>query len=236
MPDPARQPTFSPTIALLAIVLTILAGYVDAIGYLSLGHVYVANMSGNSIAVGIHASRFEPWEVWRFAWPILSFAFGLLLSRVVVSWGVYRKWRSLAAPAIALEALALGGFMAFRGGVAGVFLAACAMGIQAATLSRFNGVTVYTSFVTGSLVKFAESLGECVIGLITPARVERSNLFSIWWFFSVWVAYVSGAFLGATALDRLAGASIPFALLALGALAVTDLVVPSQLDKTVPKH
>ncbi|MBV9760400.1 MAG: DUF1275 family protein [Acidobacteriaceae bacterium] len=39
-------------------IITWLAGYVDAVGFLSLSHIYTANMSGNSVAVGIQlASR-----------------------------------------------------------------------------------------------------------------------------------------------------------------------------------
>ena len=104
---------FSRSLASVAIVLTLLAGYIDAIGYLSLGHIYVANMSGNSVAVGIQASHMGAAQVWRSLWPILSFMAGVLISRLIVGWGLRAAWRSLAAPMIAFETVALAGFTSF---------------------------------------------------------------------------------------------------------------------------
>lgn len=224
---------FSRSIAALAVILTAVAGYVDAIGYLNLGHIYVANMSGNSIAIGIHTAHAEKWQVWKFGWPVISFTVGLLLSRILLTFGMNLHWRSLAAPAIALETIALAGFIAVPSGAGGVFLAASAMGIQAATLSRFNGVTVYTCFVTGSLVKFAENAAEFLIGLVRPATRDQSNLSRAVWFAGAWAAYVIGAILGTTALEHSANISVSFAIAALTGLAVMDLIWPAQLDKEV---
>jgi uncharacterized membrane protein YoaK (UPF0700 family) len=91
---------FSRSIALLGIALTSVAGFVDAIGYLNLGDVYVANMSGNRIAIGIPAAQGNVGEVWRFGWPVISFTFGLLLSRFVINRGIECNWRSIAAQAM----------------------------------------------------------------------------------------------------------------------------------------
>ena len=40
-----------------AVILPLIGGYVDGVGYLHLGGVYVANMSGNSIWIGLHGVR-----------------------------------------------------------------------------------------------------------------------------------------------------------------------------------
>ncbi len=211
---------FSRSLASVAVALTLLAGYIDAIGYLSLGHIYVANMSGNSVAVGVQASRFDGAQVWRSLWPIISFMVGVLVSRFIVGWGARAAWRSLAAPVIAFEVLALAGFMVAPPGAGGVFLAACAMGSQAATLSRFNGVTVYTSFVTGTLVKFGEHLA------------DGNGLWAAW-FGGIWTAYIIGAILGGTAVKLLSQASVAPALGVLILLGVFDLVSPAELDRSV---
>ena len=206
----------------MAIVLTLLGGYVDAIGYISLGHVYVANMSGNSVAVGVQSSRMDGPELWRSLWPIISFLVGVLVSRLIVNWGTAGAWRSLAAPVITFEALALAGFMLVPPGAAGVFLAACAMGTQAATLSRFNGVTVYTSFVTGTLVKFGEH------------AADRNGTWAAW-FGGLWMAYIVGAILGGTAVRFLSQASAAPAVGCLLLLGLVDLVSPAELDRSVPE-
>jgi uncharacterized membrane protein YoaK (UPF0700 family) len=231
MPPASHSATFSRLLASLAVALTLLAGYVDAIGYLSRGHVYMANMSGNSIAIGIHSARAQIWQVWRFGWPVISFTVGLLASRLIVEWGLTAGWRAVVAPAIAIEAVALVGFAAIPAGAGGVFLAACAMGIQAATLSRFNGVTVYTGFVTGSLVKFAENAAELLIGTARRDRVRAGKGRRAAWFGSIWVAYVAGAILGTTALEQIARLSIVVAIGCLMVLVAVDLISPAKLDR-----
>jgi uncharacterized membrane protein YoaK (UPF0700 family) len=132
-----------------------------------------------------------------------------------------------------IEAAALAGLLAFPAGTASVFLAASAMGIQAATLSRFNGVTVYTSFVTGSLVKFAEYTAGCLVGFVRSGILDQSEFRRAVWFAGIWMAYVIGAVLGATALARIARASVLLAIMCLAALAVVDLVSPAKLEEAV---
>jgi uncharacterized membrane protein YoaK (UPF0700 family) len=46
----------NPVDTALAVLLTLTAGYVDAVGFLRLHGIYVANMSGNSIAIGLHSA------------------------------------------------------------------------------------------------------------------------------------------------------------------------------------
>jgi uncharacterized membrane protein YoaK (UPF0700 family) len=108
------------------------------------------------------------------------------------------------------------------------------MGIQAATLSRFNRVTVYTCFVTGSLVKFAEHGAELVIECLRRGEARARHGRGAIWFALIWGAYVIGAILGATAIDRLSRVSIMIAVGCLVMLAIVDLWSPASLEKSVP--
>ncbi|MBV8845353.1 MAG: DUF1275 domain-containing protein, partial [Bryobacterales bacterium] len=144
--------------ASLAAALTCVGGYVDAIGYLSLGQVYVANMSGNSVSLGINSARLDWPQIWKHGWPILSYVVGLVMSRFIVTWTKRNEAEFGASLAFGLQAVLLMCFIALHSGAGGVFLCACAMGIQAATLSRFGGFNVYTAFVTGTLVKMGDAL------------------------------------------------------------------------------
>ena len=77
----------------LAIALTAVAGYVDAVGYLVLAHVFTANMSGNTIAVG-RAIVDGDWSTYLLAlWfaYLLFAAFGVAAQ---MRWGL----ASLAVP------------------------------------------------------------------------------------------------------------------------------------------
>jgi uncharacterized membrane protein YoaK (UPF0700 family) len=85
-------------------------------------------------------------------------------------------------------------------------------GFPAATITRFNGVTVHTAFVTGSLVRLAESLAEwMILGLKGCSEAVQKGRDAAW-FLGVWVAYVAG---GACAL--------------LTALAIPGLIRPAAI-------
>src|SRR5215469_5710410 len=91
--------------ASLAAVLTCVAGYIDAIGYLLLGQVYVANMSGNSVSLGINSARMNWPQIWKYGWAIASYIVGLLISRFLVT-GMKRNGREVG-PAVAFTVQAL---------------------------------------------------------------------------------------------------------------------------------
>ena len=58
MHDPSHGP-----LPLLLVLLTIVTGLVDAVSYLALGHVFVANMTGNVVFLGFAAVDAEDFSV-----------------------------------------------------------------------------------------------------------------------------------------------------------------------------
>src|SRR5436305_13409482 len=145
----------------VATFLTCIAGFVDAAGFLAFARVYTANMSGNSVALGIAISQ-RNWTtaLFRF-WPVLFYVFGLVFGRALLAIGARRNTRHIASTAFGSEVLLL--LLAlFVGTVSpaaipgrqylAIALLASAMGIQNSTLTRFSSLTLHTGFVTGSLV------------------------------------------------------------------------------------
>jgi uncharacterized membrane protein YoaK (UPF0700 family) len=56
MKDPTTRGTGTPAKhATIATILAAVAGFVDTAGFLTLAHVYTANMSGNTVQVGVEA-------------------------------------------------------------------------------------------------------------------------------------------------------------------------------------
>jgi uncharacterized membrane protein YoaK (UPF0700 family) len=104
------------------------------------------------------------------------------------------------------------------------------MGIQAATITRFNGVTVHTAFVTGSLIRLAETAAEWLIAKVKgdPAAAVQPRKDAIW-FFAVWAAYVGGAVAGAWIYKQLGTRSILGACALLSVLAIPSLVRPAEI-------
>jgi uncharacterized membrane protein YoaK (UPF0700 family) len=152
-------------------MLTGVAGFVDGVGYLVLGRVFVANMSGNSVAIGLSAAEWSWRGVVHRGYPVLMFLAGLLIGGVLAERARRRAGVKLA-PILLLEAILLAAFLicaAFMLGLHGsprepaalaelvlVALTAAAMGVQNVSLRASGALSVYTTHVTGSLTQLAD--------------------------------------------------------------------------------
>ena len=227
-PSPAK---LDPLQTAMAILLTLTAGYVDAIGFLKLDGIYTANMSGNSIAIGLHAALHDWPTVLERVLPVACYAAALVLTRIVIDVARTLQFRRMLAASLGIEILFLLVFMRTADLNAGIVFASAAMGIQAATISRFNGVTVHTAFVTGSLIKMAESFSEWILTWFKsqPGKSRQASKDAAW-FTGVWAAYVLGAAAGAL-LYALAGIdSVGVACVVLTVLSIPDLLHPMKFD------
>ena len=171
------------------LVLTAVAGFVDAVGFLELGGFFASFMSGASITLGISASEHE-WGAFQHAGAlvasfVVAATIGSLLSEIRRPWGT---------PAvIALEAICLSGaiVMVLRGwpSSAAVFPAVAAMGIQNTALHSINGVRLGVTFMTGTLVSLSRAIGSSILGHARPFAWAPHAL--------VWCAFIAGAAAGA---------------------------------------
>jgi uncharacterized membrane protein YoaK (UPF0700 family) len=215
-----------------AVVLTLIAGYVDGAGYLRIGGIYVANMSGNSVSIGLHAAKADWSGMLQKLLPVGCYVLGLILTRLMVRVGRRQHFKRVASVALTVEIALLILFAYSSGKVIGIVSAALAMGIQASTLTRFNRVTVYTAFVTGSLVKFADHLSEWLLGRAhnDPERQRSKSFRNAVWFLAVWVAYVSGAFVGALRFAKQGSPAVLWGCAGLFCILALDLCCPRELD------
>ncbi len=228
----------------LAYAMTWAAGFIDLVGYVSLYGLYTSHMTGNTVAMARHVSELDWVGVVRRGWPIVTFVFGLMLGAFIYEAEKRRSIQVPFPPAIALEALLIAVFIAagigthFKADIppqpAGKFflmvaLLAVPMGIQNVVIRKVGGMNVYTTFVTGSLVKFAENLSEYLFWFrdrtrgrlrsrilkvlrVSPrlATVQRAALT-----LGFWIIYLTGAVCGGFSIQRwrLLGMLAPVALL-----------------------
>ena len=211
-----------------ALLLTAVGGFVDAIGWLSLFHVFTANMSGNSIHVGMAAGKLDGWTLLRFSCAIMAYVLALILTRIALEAGARVGLRRIASFTFALEAALLLAFMYVatplqQGHLANldstlhlgmVALLAFAMGMQTATLTHLGPLTVYTTFVTGTLTKFAESVTRVVFWIhdaisggtrllqIVRDMPSNEDAVSSIFLLCIWISYVVGAALGTLTKGR----------------------------------
>lgn len=215
-----------------AVFLALVAGFIDALGYLVLAHLFTAHMSGNAAALGAYAGQHDWGNVVLRALPIPAFVLGGAAGAVAVTIANRRRARAQLAPAFGLELLLLIAFQlafphlrpAAAPGTAAltilVSLLAAAMGVQAATLRRVGDEEVNTSFVTGMLVDTVE---ECVAWAFergNPAEARRrrrhAGLFA-----AIFFAFMIGAVAGSVSETRW-GENALFAPMLVLAIVITE--------------
>lgn len=156
--------------ARLAITLAWVAGYTNTVSILALGTV-TSHVSGTASQLGKAAAERE-WSLAGFElYLLLVFMLGAMLAGVTMEVGKRRGWESIYVLPIALEAGLLAAFalglelvqyqQAQMGPLRYVFiaLAAAAMGLQNATITRISSGVVRTTHVTGVLTDLGT---ECV--------------------------------------------------------------------------
>jgi uncharacterized membrane protein YoaK (UPF0700 family) len=196
----------------LACALSALAGYVDAIGFLQLGGLFVSFMSGNSTRMGVYLAAGD-WvraaeALGLIALFVIGAAFGSL---IVLGRGVRRQPWVLLAEALLLAAAAL----CYALGLSNLAVAAIvmAMGLENAVFQIEGGGGLGLTYVTGALVKVGQYLAVAVGGGDRLSWVPN---------FLLWAALVAGGVCGAAAYHWINLAAIWFA--AAAALALSAVV------------
>ncbi|MFT4118172.1 YoaK family protein [Bradyrhizobium sp.] len=185
----------------LACALSALAGYVDGVGYLHLGGLFVSFMSGNSTRLGVSLAEAQWWPAAQALGLIALFVAGAAAgSLVVLGGGAERQPRLLLIEAVLLGAAALCHAFGMSGlAIAGIVLA---MGLENAVFQIDGGAGLGLTYVTGALVKVGQLLAASLNG--GPRWSWAPNLL-------LWAALVAGSAAGALAYVRINLAAIWFA-------------------------
>jgi uncharacterized membrane protein YoaK (UPF0700 family) len=200
----------------LACALSALAGYVDGIGFLHLGGLFVSFMSGNSTRMGVSLAQGNWLNAAEALGLIGLFVTGAAAgSLIVLGRGANRQSWLLLAEALLLAAAAL----CYTFGFPNVAVAAIvlAMGLENAVFQIDGGAGLGLTYVTGALVKVGQL---AAVALSGGARWGWApNLL-------LWAALVAGSLCGALAYHWLNLAAIWFA--AGAALALSGIVFLTQ--------
>jgi uncharacterized membrane protein YoaK (UPF0700 family) len=203
----------------LACALSAVAGYVDGIGYLHLGGLFVSFMSGNSTRLGVSLAEGN--------WPVAAAALGLIAlfvigaaagSLIVLGGGANRQPWVLLAEAALLAAAAL----CYTFGLPSVAIAAIvlAMGLENAVFQIDGGAGLGLTYVTGALVKVGQLVATALSGGARWAWAPNLLL---------WTALVTGSVFGALAYHWINLAAIWFA--AGVALVLSAIVFLTEHDR-----
>jgi len=214
---PMRDESHGP-LPLLLLLLTIVTGLVDAVSYLALGRVFVANMTGNVVFLGFAVADAEDFSVPASLAAIVAFLLGAIAGgRLAGRLGAHRG--RLLAATLLIETLLVGLSLSLvLAAIASapveryllIAALAVAMGMQNAAARRLAVPDLTTTVLTLTLTGFAAE--SALAGGNSPRRGRR---------IVATAAMFAGAALGALLLLRVgAGAALALTfVLLLAALA-----------------
>jgi uncharacterized membrane protein YoaK (UPF0700 family) len=199
-----RDPRDGP-LPLLLILLTIVTGLVDAVSYLSLGHVFVANMTGNVVFLGFAVVDAEDFSVPASLTAIAAFLLGALAGGRLAAWHGGHRGRLLTATLVietSLASFALAvTLVTVASALVGQYLIiatlSIAMGLQNATARRLAVPDLTTTVLTLTLTGVAAESG--LAGGTNP-RLGRRTIATVSMFL--------GAAIGALVLLRIGTSAV----------------------------
>jgi uncharacterized membrane protein YoaK (UPF0700 family) len=195
-PHPARaQGPLRP----LLVGLTVVTGLVDAFSYLSLGHVFVANLTGNVVFLGFGLAGVNSIAITGSLVAILAFGFGALLGGRCAARRELHRGHLLAAATATQSGLVIAAAIVARtAGVGAPGAGLCLVGLLGVAMGGQNAVarrlavpdlttTVLTLTVTGlvadasswsvrrhRLVPVAAMLAGALVGGVLLLRVNTA--------------------------------------------------------------
>lgn len=182
----------------LAVTLSGVAGYVDAIGFLKLGGFFVSFMSGNSTRLGVALATAH----WVAALTVVGLVAAFLAGVVLGALTARALGEGRRSPVLFLEAalLAAGAVMLALGhDRAGVTAVAMAMGAENAVFQRNGDVVVGLTYMTGALVKAGQRIAGALVG------GEPRD----WWRYALlWTGLAAGGALGALSYVQIGAAAL----------------------------
>lgn len=216
-------------------VLAGVGGCVDAIGVLTLGHLFVSHMSGNTASLGAAFGQGQ----WMLGLPNLIavpiFVVGLFLGYfLMVSTPTPRQCARVLLVEAALLALFLGLLLAGGADDRGNWFyyltitpPILAMGLQNSTLRQIGRSIFPSTYVTGVLDTFAKATAQTLAirryekaGKNVPSNLDPLSPLIARRAASVWFSYAGGAILGSAGLLVLKTGILIVPILALVILAI----------------
>jgi uncharacterized membrane protein YoaK (UPF0700 family) len=250
-----RSPLASHLKVWIAITLAWAAGFVDAAVWSVFYHVYTSHMTGNTASFA-NAIVERKWnQALQHGWVIVPFMAGLLYSAATTKTAHRHGFHSSFSIALLTELLLLAAFVQWgscyldrghlklpSGVIAYVLLSmpAAAMGLQTVTVTRINGLRVYTTYLTGTLSKFSEAVVDYLFWFRDRTRKRiRTRFYKVLRLSprqkslqhaaltaGLWLGFFSGAVSGVVTEQRFAFFALYAPIAVLAVTIAVDLIRP----------
>jgi len=194
-----------------------LAGYVDAIGFISLGGYFVSFMSGNSTRLAVGVVRGSPSPMIA-AILITTFVLGVILGSITVR--MARGRGAVAVLSLVCVLLVIAALCGLNGVPTGAVIAmTLAMGAENTIFERDGEVHIGLTYMTGTLVKLGQRITGAMFGGDRFAWIS---------YLLLWMGLVAGACIAASLYPHFGWATLWFAAAAAAAMAlIASAIIPA---------
>lgn len=198
---------------LLAIALSALSGYVDALGFINLGGFFVSFMSGNSTRLGVGLVQ-DFSHAFISLGLIVCFVFGVVVGSLFAYRGTHNRGCTVLLVVAVLLTIAAGSHAGDWPEVAVAFTAMAMGAINCIFVGSSGEVTTGVTYMTGTLVKLGQGMAR---NLVSGDNIAWGGY--VW----LWLGLLSGAILGALVYPHMGLAGLWFASGAALALALVAM-------------
>jgi uncharacterized membrane protein YoaK (UPF0700 family) len=149
---------------IFAICLSMLAGFIDAIGFLHLQGHFISFMSGNSTQLAVSLASMDIPAILMLGGIILLFIAGTISGVLVRHF--LRSFRPSIALLVFITILLAAGAASYEMGwsLQAIAFMTLAMGAENAIFQRNGEVVVGLTYMTGTLVKMGQRIANAMIG------------------------------------------------------------------------
>lgn len=175
----------------MLLLLAWVGGSNDAVSYLGLGHTFTANMTGNTVLLGIAIGQGLLANEVRSFVSLLGFCLGVVVGGILIEryYAPEEDWPVIITRTLAIEGVLLAAFALIwylttpaRGPVLEnilIMLSALAMGLQSAAVLRVGVSGIVTTYVSGTWTSFVINLVGVPLRKFLPKKdaniTERST-------------------------------------------------------------
>ncbi|MEK5502023.1 MULTISPECIES: YoaK family protein [Bacillus] len=147
---------------IMLLLLCLTAGIVDVIGYLSIGHVFTANMTGNIVLLGLALGNSLQKTAMYSLIALLGFIIGVIIASLIAGKQEKSFWPSSVTTALIVE----GGVLLLFACLSSlqtsayilIILLSIAMGLQTTAARKLGVAGISTTVLTGTLANFFEDI------------------------------------------------------------------------------
>ncbi|MGN6384401.1 MAG: YoaK family protein [Dyella sp.] len=147
-------------------LLALVAGCINAVGYLCFRHQPITHLTGTSTELGLAIARVDLAEIAHWGLAILSFLAGAMSSGFIVQQRTLQLGRRYGVVLMLESALLFAAtpLIAAHHDL-GIYLASAACGLQNAMVSTYSGATFRTTHLSGIFTDLGIYLGQRLRGL-----------------------------------------------------------------------